>query len=265
MGIIRDALEIDEALTRAKEAKSQQERLFSHIEGYDPNAATALHAFGPNDILSFLEGILPYRQVKIRNRLYNGRVLELELPEEMQGRYSEFPERATVVRVTVDRGLATRNAHYVPMDFASPFFSDLIEYAKSPEFKGEYASLLGPVSGSCGIYKIRWQNDQGMPRWEMLLPVFLPKGNEKTIADPGFFGDLLTTQATGSNPSYSGSLDERQNWLKCMDSCAEAELANRCTNTRHPNDIVLVASADLVADASAHKKINGDNQIVPTL
>ena len=265
MDMDRTELEIDEALTRAKEAKSQQERLFSHIEGYDPNAATALHAFGPNDILSFLEGILPYRQVKIRNRLYNGRVLELELPEEMQGRYSEFPERATIVRVTVDRGLATRNAHYVPMDFASPFFSDLIEYAKSPEFKGEYASLLGPVSGSCGIYRIRWQNDQGMPRWEMLLPVFLPEGGEETVADPDFFGSLLTTQATGSNPSYSGSLNERKNWLKCMDSFAEAELANHCTNTRHPNDIVLVASADLVADASAHKKPNGDKQMVPTL
>ena len=265
MDMDRTELEIDEALTRAKEARSQQEKLFSHIEGYDPNAATAMYAFGPRDILSFLEGILPYRQVMIRSRLYNGRVLELELPEEMQGRYSEFPERATIVRVTVDRELATRNAHYVPMDFASPFFSDLIEYAKSPEFKGEYASLLGPASGSCSIYKIRWQNDQGIPRWEMLLSVFLPQGSEETVIDPDFFGSLLTTPAIGSKPSCFGSPDNRKIRLKRMDSRAEAELASRCTITRHPNDIVLVAAAALVADVSAHKRSREEEQIGPII
>ena len=148
LDIQRTEAEIDEAVNRAKEAKSQQDRLFSRIEGYDPQAATALYTFGQEDILAFLEGILPYVNVKIRERLYNGRVLELELPEEMRGRFSEFRERAIVVRVTVDRQLVIRNSDLVPMDFASSFFSELIETAKSPDFKGEYASLLAPKSGS---------------------------------------------------------------------------------------------------------------------
>ena len=109
MDIHRSEAEIDEAVARARQAKTQQERLFSRIEGYDPQAATALYTFGQDEVLAFLEGVLPYKGVQIRDRLYGGRVLELALPEDMRGRFSEFPERATFVRVTADRRLAMRH------------------------------------------------------------------------------------------------------------------------------------------------------------
>ena len=245
MDITRTESEIHEAITRAREAKTQQEKLFSHIEGYDPSAATALYTFGPEDVLSFLEGILPYYGVRIRDRLYNGRVMELELPEEIRGKYSEFPERATFVRVTVDRQLATRNARLVPMDFASVFFSDLIEFAKSPEFKGEYAHVLGPESGSVGIYKIRWQNDQGVPRWDVLLPVFLSENDRSASSNPRFFSSLLTNLLTAA--AHPDLVNGRNDRLSLMDSRADKELAGQCTTLRHPNDIVLLATADLTA------------------
>ena len=197
MDIDRSEAEIDEAINRARQARSLQDQLFSHIEGYDPSTTAALHTFGPEEVLSFLEGVLPRRGVRIRNRLHNGRVLEVELPEEMRGRYSEFGGR-TVVRVTVDRRLATRDEQNVSMDFASVFFSDLVEFAKSPEFGGEYASLRGPRTGTLGIYRIRWQNDQGLPRWEMLVPVFLPADDAMVTANPDFFGSLLL--ASGRAP-----------------------------------------------------------------
>ncbi len=247
VNIDRTATEIDEAVARAREAKGQQEHLFSHVEGYDPNAATALYTFGPNDLLEFLEGVLPYRGIKVRQRLYEGRVLELELPEEMQGRYSEFPMRRTVVRVTVDRQLAIRNPQVVPMDFASVFFLDLIEFAKSPDFKGEYACLSGPEAGAIGVYKIRWQNDQGTPRWEALLPVFLPEGAQGPVPNPGFFGTLLANEAIPASRPYPVERRERQGALEALKSRADAELANQCTRLRHPNDIVLLAAADLVS------------------
>ena len=200
MDIHRSEAEIDEAVARARQAKTQQERLFSRIEGYDPQAATALYTFGQDEVLAFLEGVLPYKGVQIRDRLYGGRVLELALPEDMRGRFSEFPERATFVRVTADRRLAMRHPErLVPMDFASPFFTEMIEFAKSPEFKGEYARLTAPESGALGIYKIRWQNDQGAPRWETLLPVFLAEGGESPIVNPEFFGSLLVRFVGNSN------------------------------------------------------------------
>ena len=250
MDIHRSEAEIDEAVTRARQAKTQQERLFSRIEGYDPQAATALYTFGQDEVLAFLEGVLPYKGVQIRDRLYDGRVLELALPEDMRGRFSEFPERATFVRVTSDRRLAMRHPErLVSMDFASPFFTELIEFAKSPEFKGEYANLTAPESGALGIYKIRWQNDQGVPRWETLLPVFLAVGSENPIVNPEFFGSLLVNSSEIQTQPTSANSVKQQKLLQRLEERAQIELANRCTALRHPNDIVLLAAANtFIAD-----------------
>ncbi|MCY3839830.1 MAG: helicase-related protein [Gammaproteobacteria bacterium] len=240
----RSEAEIDEAVERAKQSQSLQEQLFAHIEGYDPNTTAALHTFGPEEVLSFLEGVLPRRGIRIRDRLHNGRVLELELSEEMRGRYSEFGGR-TVVRVTVDRRLAIRDERNVSMDFASVFFSDLIEFAKSPEFGGEHASLRAPKEGVLGIYKVRWQNDQGLPRWEMLVPVFLSTGSEAALPNPDFFGSLLHSSDAPASAPHPGPVVGRRETLKRLDECAAAVLAERCTPLRHPNDLVLLAAADL--------------------
>ena len=240
----RSEAEIDEAIERAKQSQSLQDQLFAHIEGYDPNATAAVHTFGPEDVLSFLEGVLPRRSCRIRDRLHHGRVLELELPEEMRGRYSEFGGR-TVVRVTVDRRLAARDERNVSMDFASVFFSDLIDFAKSPEFGGEHASLAAPQTGVLGIYKVRWQNDQGLPRWEMLVPVFLPEGRDAALPNPDFFGSLLHASAGPADAPDPGTVAERRGRRARLDECAAAVLAERCTPLRHPNDLVLLAAADL--------------------
>lgn len=248
MDINRSSSEIDEAITRARRAKSQQDALFSHIEGYDPQAATAFQAFGQDDLLAFLEGILPHKDVEIRQRLYNGRVLELNLPEEMRGVYPEFRERARGVRITVDRHLAVHNSDLVPMDFASEFFVHLIEFAKSPQFKGEYAGLLGGESGTLGIYKIRWQNDQGVPRWETLLPVFLPQGSRYPNDNPPFFGNLLRYGVKSEARPSTDNANERRAILKSLEEVAHRELAARCTALRHPNDVVLIAAADVIAE-----------------
>ena len=246
----RTEAEINEAIRRAKEAQSLQDRLFAYIEGYDPNATAAMHTFGPEEVLSFLEGVLPRRGIRIREKLHNGRVLEIELPEEMRGRYSEFGGR-TVVRVTVDRRLATRDERNIPMDFASVFFSDLIEFAKSPEFGGEHAKLVASQAGVLGVYKIRWQNDQGLPRWEMLAPVFLPADRDAALPNPEFFGTLLHASPNPADAPDPGPAAKRRGTLERLATCAAAVLAKRCTQLRHPNDLVLLAAADLHAESLA--------------
>ena len=245
MDLDRTDEDIAEAIARAREAQSQQEKLFTHVEGYDPQAAATLSDFGPETVLAFLEGILDYKGIRIRNRLHNGKTLELQLPDQLRGRFSEFPPRATVVRVTVDRQLAMRVSDLVPLDFASGFFCDLINFAKSPEFKGEYASLVGQKSGTLGLYKIRWQNDQGIPRWDALLPVFLSQGSVDPTANPDFFHDLLVDPAAAHSQPPSTAPEERKERLARLTERAEDELAKRCTMLRHPNDCVLLATADV--------------------
>ena len=172
------------------------------------------------------------------------------MPDELRGRYSEFGAR-TVVRITVDRRLFMRDSRLVPMDFASPFFTDLIEFAKSPAFKGEYANLAGPALGILGIYKIRWQNDQGRPRWEALVPVFLPKDQETAIPNPQFFGSLLLYAPPSYAHPSANYPEERRNLLRRLSEVANDELGNRCTRLRHPNDVILLAAADLTANSAA--------------
>ena len=237
--------EVEKAIQRAKMAKTQQERLFSYVSGYDPNAASAVHKFGPVEVLAFLEGLLPYRGVKVRRRLRNGRTLELELPEAMRGKYSEFPMRASIVRVTVDRTLAMRDDRLIPMDFASNFFADLIKFAQSPSFEGEYACVNGPASGTLSLYKMRWQNDQGVPRLENLMAAFLPDDGQEAIANPDFFGSLLVSSSAKHWQPDFGSETSRRERLGELFGVAETELANRCSPLRHPNDIVLLAAAEV--------------------
>ena len=246
LDIHRSQADVIEAVNRARQAKSQQEKLFAHVEGYDPNAAHTRYSFGPEDVLLFLEGILPYRGIRVRERHYDERVLELELPEDLRGRFSEFPTRATIVRVTSDRQLALRLSNVAPMDFKSPFFAFLIDYAQSPEFRGEYATLFASESGALALYKLRWQNDQGVPREEALLPVFLTVDGGRSQTNPAFFSKLLLTVSEGCDPSNITDIPARRNALRQLDVTAEAELAGRCTALRHPNDLVLLAAADLV-------------------
>ena len=161
MDISHTDSEINDAINKAREAQSQQRRLFAHVEGYDPNEAPALRGLSDNDTLAFLEGMLPYMGIKVLSRQHNGRTLEIELPENLRGQYSEFPPRGAFTRITVDRQVAARLTDVAPMDFASRFFQDLIEKAQSPDFGGEYARLPAPQNGSLGLYQIRWQDDQG--------------------------------------------------------------------------------------------------------
>ena len=251
MDMARSDRDVHEAVIRAQEAKTQQERLFSHVEGYDPNVGSTTFSFGPSDSLTFLRGIVKYQGIRIRNTLYDGRVIELELPKELQGRFPEFQSRS-VVRVTADRKLSRELARsnapttLSTMDFRSSFFSFLIEFAKSPEFKGDFAALYGPASGTLGLYKVRWQNDQGIPREEALLSAFLPEEShivEKQYKD---FDSVLLHPSEACTPLNAFNTNRRQEILELLDQTAQDELASRCTILRHPNNVVLLAVADLV-------------------
>lgn len=243
LDVDRTDAEIAAAVNWAKESQSQQEQLFAQVSGFDPQAAAALAGFSSTDVMAFLEGILPFRNIRIRERLYGGRVMELELPPEMRGQFSEFGN-STVVRVTASRGPQLRRARAVPMDFASAFFTDLIAFAEAPEFKGEQAGLIGPSNGTLAIYKLRWQNDQGVPNEEQLLPVFLPEDSQQCNINPDFFTDLLATPAVSSAPF---SLTSQQRIQQLLQERANNELARRCTELRHPNDIVLLGIANITA------------------
>ena len=246
MNISHTEAEIEEALRRAKEAKEQQDRLFANVEGYDPTTSSTLYSLGASDVMAFLEGILPYKGITYERR-FGGRALGLNLPPELIGNFSDFRPRASNVVVTADRQLAQEHRDMAQMDFRSEFFEWLIEYAQSPEFRGEFASVPNEVSGTLALFKLRWQNDQGVASEEELLPVFLPEGERTPIPHPRFFGDMLTEPADYRVEPHALEPDERRRLLKILNSEAADRLTSRCTMFRHPNDLILLAAADLVS------------------
>ena len=247
MDINRTQQEIETALRNAQQAKEQQDQLFSHVESFDPNQLLALHTFGPEDLLMFLEGILPlYQNIEIRNHRHDGRMLEIRLPDELRGRYSDFPAGQTLVRITTDRVLAATDPSSIHlMDFKSPFLQSLIEYAQSPSFGGEYATIVGPREGVLGLFKLRWQNDQGVPTRDELLPVFVPYGTKVAEPNPDFFGRLLGQTPQPNLGDMVPDQLQRRETVSLLHQAAESELAKACTAFRHPNDVVLLAVADI--------------------
>ncbi len=244
LDVKRTETEIAEAIQSAKEAKDLQDALFANVEGYDPSFSASVNAYGSDDVHTFLEGVLRHFNVRIRERTHGARVLRLELPDNLVGRFSEFGARR-VVRVSVDRDLARKLTDVAPMDFKSPFFLSLIERAKSPEFGGAYAYVNGPESGVLSLFKLRWQNDQGQPTEEMVLPVFWGRKSNRAIENPPFLQDMLTNASDTDRVSGIPGHNTRKEVLDALTQAADNVLASRCTSQRHPNDVVLLATADV--------------------
>src|SRR5262249_33661711 len=152
--IERTREQIEEAIRRAKDAQRLQGEIFTHVVGYDPNALRGTLGFTMQHVDLFIRGMLPFIGASLIASPYDGRVLEIRLPENSRGQFPEFAQR-TVVRVTTDRRLAQKLRDVVLLDFEAPFFQHLIECAKTQGFEGIYASALSPVGieGVVAAYK----------------------------------------------------------------------------------------------------------------
>jgi ERCC4-related helicase len=241
----RTRAEIDDAIRQAQQAKALQDEILSYAVGFDPEALGGALGLTMRDVGMFIRAMVPMIGAQIEASFYDGRVLELRLPETLRGDFPEFKAR-TVVRVTTDRRLAQRLDDVVLLDFESSFFTHLIEMAKRPDFGGTYASLdsQSTQDGIVGAYKIRWQNDQGEPMVDEFV-VLHSDGQEPVAANPSFLTALLRQDLpTARQPN--ADLAERRASLARLRRAAELRLAAESSRFKHPNGLVLLASADLL-------------------
>jgi hypothetical protein len=141
-GLTRTEQEIQRALERAREAQSLQAEILSHASGFDPEALEGTLGLSTDDVLTFVEGMLPFLKIELDHRQYGRRVLVLRLPNDLVGRFPEF-RRAQVVRVTSSRNLASDVQDLCVLDFESGFFRRLIDVAKDWQFDGVFGVLAG--------------------------------------------------------------------------------------------------------------------------
>jgi ERCC4-related helicase len=241
----RTRAEIDEAIRQAQKAKELQDEILSYAVGFDPEALGGALGLTMRDVAMFIRAMLPMIEAQIESELYDGRVLELRLPEAMRGDFPEFKSR-TVVRVTTDRRLAQRLDGVVLLDFESSFFTYLIAMAKRPDFGGTYAPLdpQAPLQGMVGAYRLRWQNDQGEPMVDEFV-VLHSDGAEPVAANPAFLTALLRQDVlTARQPN--ADLSDRRASLARLRKAAEVRLAAESTRFKHPNGLVLLAAGDLL-------------------
>jgi len=241
----RTRAEIEQAVQKAQEARRLQDELLSYATGFDPNALGGALGLTMQDVAMFVRSMLPFVDVSVSNTLYDGRVLELRLPEELRGRFPEFQQR-TVVRVTTDRALAQRLADVTLLDFETLFFRHLIRSAQDPAFGGSYASIPAERGdqGALAAYRLRWQNDQGEPIVEEFM--VLHTGDTQVLSvNPPFVRDVLRRPMTGIRlqaPEQNGGRDV----LQRLEREAARRLGSESTRFKHPNGLVLLAAADAV-------------------
>ncbi len=245
MRIERTRREIEEALERAKSARTLQDELFAHVAGYDPNALGGTLGFTMQHVDVFVRGMMQMMGIRIESELHDGHVLEVRLPDSMRGHFVEFGRR-TVVRVTTDRRLAQRSRDVVLLDFETSFFQHLIEFAKSQEFDGFYAMTSSPSSkeGVLVAVKLRRQSDQGAPLMEDFV-TFFANANGDVEANPLFVAQWLVSPVTAI-PLRTANRQERKAAFSRILTTANQQLSADSTRFKHPNGLVPLAAADFV-------------------
>jgi ERCC4-related helicase len=238
--------EIEQAITRAEEARELEDQLLSYANGFDPEALKGTLGFTTEHAQGFVEAMLPMVDIRDVQRLHGGRVMVVRLPDDFVGRFAEFGQHR-VVRLTCDRRVVRQLRQVQLMDFASPFFRHLIEEAKSYAFGGFYGCQSGSRTGVLAAYRLRWQDDQGNPTLEEFLTVF--RVGDQVVLNPPFVINLLTEPAAAQSPPEADA-SERGTGLNLLQEHAERALAQRTSRFRHPNDVVFLAAMDLQSDCA---------------
>lgn len=243
MEIERTREQIDDAVSRAQRAKQLQDEIFAHVVGYDPTALRGTLGFTMQHVDLFVRGMLPLIGTVIEDNLYDGRVLQVRLDEEMRGQFPEFGQR-TVVRVTTDRRLVLDLKDVVLLDFETAFFQHLIATAKSHKFDGIYASVRSPTGadGVLAAFRLRWQNDQGDTLTEEFVSLFGNAGG-RTESNPQFVAEWLVSRLE-SGPVPTGDQNQRGAIFDMLVKEANRQLAADSTRFKHPNGLIALAAAD---------------------
>lgn len=236
----------DKAVERTRLAKKQHDELFANVEGYDEDSARSFRLMSSDDVLGFVEGMLPEIGAANGRRSDDRKVLEFELPDEHVARFEEFGRRKTV-RVTADRTILRHLSDVAQIDFRGDFLRYLIDKAKSPEFLGQVASFAGTSEATSALFRIRWKDGHGNRKWTDLLPVKLMVGEEAPTIDHGFFEELHSRLESSVNRQRTSDRDARIALLNRMRELAGDELQRRSTAMKRPDDIELLAAADIVA------------------
>lgn len=238
---------IDAALDGAKKAKLLQDDILSHAGRGNLEDLESAGGYTTLDLSIFLKRVLPLLNIGIEERRADDQRFMLRLPSDLKGRFPEFGGR-TVVAATTRRD-DWRQDQEALLDFSTSFLRWVIGEATAESFGGGYAGLtLGDANLKCfAAFLARFQNDQGRIQSEKLMLV--SQGQDGSFAIDNSLVRRMLASAPKGMVAPPSTPSERAQQLEAARDRVEISMVEELTRFKHPNDLVLLAAADVCPDA----------------
>lgn len=235
-GIEHTEDQIEQALSKAREAAVKQRDLLEYAAGYDPEEARGELKITRDHLQSFLEGVFDQFEIQIVERSHKEKVLRIRLSEQF---VEELGLRGQYHRVTVDRDLAATRPDVQMMDMDNPLFRYFLERAKAYRFDGRVAALANLGGAALVTAMLRWQNDQGV-RLRQEFGAFLVQHDGRVESNPDKFSEWLLAVARDGTPG--GNRDEARPLLESAETALGRRLGDVSNQDLHPEGRQLVSA-----------------------
>ena len=237
LNINRTEEEIEEAIRVAQQSRTLEEEILQYSNSYSSNIQGG---FTNMHMVSFVEGMCSVLGIKIRQKLHRDQTIEVELPDDLIGKWPEFGRR-NVIRLSVDHARLQRSDQMIPMDFECNFVSDLASAARERwEFDGLYTCAA--VSGApqaLAVQDILWQGLAGEALEEELFTIALNETYWSKL-DHDDLADLLLKKWIARN-SVDAKIANAA--VVQLHAFIENELVSRSTDDKTPMTTFVYAAA----------------------
>ena len=227
---------IDEAIQKARNAVEKQRELLEYASGYSPEETKGEITMTLSHVESFIMGMFPILDIKIIETSHDGKVIRIFLPQELS---NELQLVGQQLKITLDRGIASRRKDIYMMDMNFHLFRYMLDHVKKYEFDGRVAKLQG-LSSAVLTAILYWQNDQGI-RMRQEYFSFLADKNGVIETNADIFSKWLQSSAKDGKVSF-----DRETAQKYF-SLFEKEINNRLSEVSnmdlHPDNFQLIGAA----------------------
>jgi len=227
---------IEEALKRAREAVKKQRDLLRYASGYDPDETRNEFKITKEHLHAFIKGMIARLNIEIVEETHKGAVMRLRIPRDIQ---NELSLAGRIIRITLDRDIASRRPDIHMMDLSHPLFNFFIASAKKYSFDGRVCKI-GNITGDALVTAIlRWQNDQGMRMRQEFWAVLADK-NGKAEANTKEISNWLFTPA--ADGVYVGNRDTADTLFSIANESIDDRFSQKSNTDLHPENCQVVSA-----------------------
>lgn len=239
--------EIATALENARMAQEVEQEILQFADAQQGRIAGGLDA---RHMETFVVGMLPHVGARLRGRTHQGRVLEIELPEDKVGHIPGLGRRQ-ILHMTAHHDLVRirQDARDIlPLDFESPFVTLLANQARDRRcFDGLYGETdTRHAPEALAVYQVRWQDFCGQMLEEELIPIQVQgAGHCSRMTDEDFAALLLSPL-----PSAAGTTLPEGFTTTGLEAARDLEIASSAKGHRFPGAVFLTGGLRAFRTAS---------------